>query len=296
MLRIPRGPQLTALRDPPRLEGEADVDLGRHVAAVATRWWLVVLGLVAGVVIALLVSVGGKDVYRAAALVYPGQPLSPSSAQIQSISTNPSTISQIVRSEAAVRRAANASGYGSPEKLRRSTSVQAVSGNVARSGQVQLVNIVVTGDAPRKASSAANELAKIVLSRISRLADTKIDALRALISAEQKELADIDTRVEATQKALARPGLTPTEQLILLNLIGLAEQRRTTVQDDLGTRQQLLSQAIEVEKARIVEPAVARKVTAQSRRNQLIVGGAIGLLAGLVAALVWEPVTRRVRA
>jgi uncharacterized protein involved in exopolysaccharide biosynthesis len=286
---------MTALRDPPRLEGEADVDLGRHVAAVATRWWLVLLGLVAGVVIALLVSVGGKDVYRAAALVYPGQPLSPSSAQIQSIATNPSTIGQIVKSEAAVRRAANASGFGSPGKLRRSTSVQPVSGNVARSGQVQLVNIVVTGDAPRKTSSAANELAKVVLSRISRLADTKIDALRAQIDALQRELDGIDVRVERTQQALDRPGLTSTEQLVLLNLVGLAEQRRTTVQDDLGTRQQLLAQAIEVERARIVEPAVSRKVTAQSRRNQLIVGGALGLLAGLAAALLWEPVARRVR-
>jgi len=286
---------MTALRDPPRLEGEADVDLGRHVAAVATRWWLVLLGLIAGVLIALLVSVGGKDVYRAAALVYPGQPLSPSSAQIQSIATNPSTIGQIVRSEAALRRAASESGYGSPGKLRRRVSTQAVQGNVARSGQVQLVNIIVTGDAPRRTSSAANELAKIVLSRISRLADTKIDALRAQIAADQKELDGIDARVQRTQQALDRAGLSPIEQLVLLNLIGLSEQRRTTVQDDLGTRQQLLAQAIEVEKARIVEPAVARKVTAQSRRNQIIVGGALGLLAGLAAALLWEPVTRRVR-
>ena len=122
---------MTALRDPPpRLEGEADVDLGRHVSAVAARWWLLVVGFVAGVLIALLLSVGGKDVYRAAALVYPGQPLSPSSSQIQSLSTNPSAISQIVRSEAALRRAASASGYGSPGKLRRSTSVQAVTGEV----------------------------------------------------------------------------------------------------------------------------------------------------------------------
>ena len=287
---------MTALRDPPpRLEGEADVDLGRHLSAVATRWWLLVVGFVAGVVIALLFSVGGKDVYRAAALVYPGQPLSPSSAQIQSISTNPSTIGQIVRSEAALRRAADASGYGSPGKLRRNTSVQAVSGNVARSGQVQLVNIVVTGDAPRKSSAAANELAKIVISKISTLADTKISALRAQIAADQRELADIDDRVERTQTQLDNSGLSATEQLVLLNLIGLAEQRRTTVQDDLGTRQQLLAQAIEVEKARIVEPAVARKVTAQSRRNQLIVGGALGLLAGLAAALLWDPVSRRVR-
>src|SRR5215211_9535923 len=128
---------MTALRDPPpRLEGEGEVDLGRHVSAVAARWWLLVLGFVAGVLIALLFSVGGKDVYRAAALVYPGQPLSPSSAQIQSIATNPSAIGQIARSEAALRRAAAASGYGTAGKLRRNTSVQAVSGNVARSGQV----------------------------------------------------------------------------------------------------------------------------------------------------------------
>jgi uncharacterized protein involved in exopolysaccharide biosynthesis len=288
---------MTVLREPPpRIEGEAEVDLGRHVAAVATRWWLVALGLVAGVLIALLLSVGGKDVYRASALVYPGQPLSPSSSQIQSLSTNPSAIGQIVRSEAALRRAAGTSGFGSAGKLRRSTSVQAVQGNVTRSGQVQLVNIVVTGDAPRKTSSAAIELAKIVISRISRLADTKITTLRAQIAADQEELTGIQERVERTQQALGRPGLDPTEELVLLNLIGLAEQRRTTVQDDLGTRQQLLAQAIEVEKARIVEPAVSRKVTAQSRRNQLIVGGAVGLLVGLAAALLWEPAVRRLRA
>jgi uncharacterized protein involved in exopolysaccharide biosynthesis len=288
---------MTALRDPPpRLEGEADVDLGRHLSAVATRWWLLVLGFVAGVLIALLFSVGGKDVYRSAALVYPGQPLSPTgSSQIQSISTNPSTIAQIVRSEAALRRAAEASGYGSAGKLRRNTSVQAVSGNVAKNGQVQLVNIVVTGDAPRKSSAAANELARRVISKIGHLADTKISALRAQIAADQKELAGIGDRVERMQAAIDKQDISSTESLLLLINQGLAEQRRTTVQDDLATRQQLLAQAVDVEKARVIEPAVARKVTAQSRRNQLIVGGALGLLAGLAAALLWDPVASRAR-
>jgi uncharacterized protein involved in exopolysaccharide biosynthesis len=286
---------MTALREPPRLEGEADVDLGRHVAAVAARWWLVLLGLVAGIAIALLVSVGGKDVYRAQALVYPGQPLSPSSAQVQSLSTNPTSIGQIVRSEAALRRAATTSGYGSAAQLRRHTSVSAVSGNVTRTGQVQLVNIIVTGSAPRKASAAANELAKIVISRISRGADTKISSLQAEIAAGQQELAGIDDRVAATQQALGKAGLSSTDKLVLLSVLGFAEQRRTTVQEDIATRQQLLAQAIEVEKARVVEPAVARKVTAQNRRNQLIVGGVLGLLVGLAAALLWDPLARRVR-
>jgi uncharacterized protein involved in exopolysaccharide biosynthesis len=278
----------------PRSEGEAEVDFGRYATAVAARWWLLLLGLAAGILVALLISVGGKDVYRASALLYPGQPLSPSgSAQVQSVATNPSTIREVVRSEAAVRRASNASGYRPPSRLRAKTSVQPVSGNVARLGQAQLVNIVVTGDAPRKTSAAANELARIAVERISRYVDAKIDSLREQIAANEQELATIDERVQATQQGLDEPGISTTDKLVLLNLVGLAEQRRTTVQEDLATRQQLLALALDVERAQVVEPAVSRKVTAQSRRNQLIVGGVIGLLLGLVAALAWDPAARR---
>jgi uncharacterized protein involved in exopolysaccharide biosynthesis len=285
---------MTAPRDPPRPEGEAEVDFGRYATAVAVRWWLLLLGIVVGILVALLISVGGKDVYRASALVYPGQTLAPSgSSQVQSLATNPTTIREIVRSEAVIRRATNASEYGSPSRLRANTSVQPVAGNVSRLGQSQLVNIVVTGDAPRRTSAAANELAKAVVARISRYADAKISALEDQIAAGQREIASIDARVEATQRALNESGLTAIEKLVLLTNLGLTEQRRTTVQTDVGTRQQLLAQAIDVERARVVEPAVSRKVTAQSRRNQLVVGGVIGLLLGLVAALAWDPAARR---
>ncbi|MBD0338838.1 MAG: hypothetical protein ICV67_06100 [Thermoleophilia bacterium] len=278
----------------PRYEGEAEVDLGRYAMAVAARWWLLVLGLAAGVLVALLVSVGGRDVYRAAALVYPGQTLAPSgSSQVQSLATNPTTIREIARSEAAIRRASNASGYRPPSKLREGISIQPVAGNVARLGQAQLVNIVVTGDTPRRTSAAANELARAAVEQISRYADTKIKALQDQITAGQRELESIDARVEATQRALEDSGLSAIDRLVLLTNLGLTEQRRTTVQTDVGTRQQLLAQAIDVERARVVEPAVARKVTAQSRRNQLVVGGLIGLLLGLVVALAWEPAARR---
>jgi hypothetical protein len=248
----------------------------------------------AGVLVALLVSVGGEEVYRASALVYPGQPLSPSgSAQVQGLATNPTTIREVVRSEAAVRRASNASGYRPPSKLRANTSVQPVSGNVTRLGQAQLVNVVVTGDARRQTATAANELARVAVERISRYTDTKINSLREQIAAGEEELTGIDERVQATQQALGDAEMSATEKLILLNLVGLAEQRRTTVQEDLATWEQLLALALDVERASVVEPAVARKVTAQSRRNQLIVGGMIGLLLGLAAALAWEPAARR---
>jgi uncharacterized protein involved in exopolysaccharide biosynthesis len=48
-----------------------------------------------------------------------------------------------------------------------------------------------------------------------------------------------------------------------------------------------------VEKPQVLKRAVARKVTAQSRRNSLVAAGALGLLLGLFAALVWDRVAPR---
>lgn len=283
------------MREPRELEGEAEVDLGRYAAAVAARWWLVLLGLVAGVLVGLLLSVGGEEVYRASALVYPGQTLSPSgTAQVQSLSTNPATVREIVRSEAAIRRVASESGYGTPARLRQNVSVAAAQGAVARVGQTQLANVVVTGPAPRRTAAAANGLAKVVVQRVGAYAETKIETLEGQIAASRQELAGIEERIDATQQAIEEEGLTTTERLVLLNLVGFAEQRRTTVQSDLAARQQLLALTVDVERPRIVEPAVARRVTAQSRRNTLVVAGVLGLLAGLAAALAWDPVSRRV--
>jgi uncharacterized protein involved in exopolysaccharide biosynthesis len=73
------------------------------------------------------------------------------------------------------------------------------------------------------------------------------------------------------------------------------EQRRSTVIQARSDRQQLLALAENVEAPRLVEPAVARKVTAQSRRNASVVAGILGFLAGLVVALLWDPVANRVR-
>jgi len=51
----------------------------------------------------------------------------------------------------------------------------------------------------------------------------------------------------------------------------------------------------EVELGRQVTFARAAKTTARSRRNTVIVAALIGLLIGIFAALLWEPVGRIVR-
>ena len=63
-------------------------------------------------------------------------------------------------------------------------------------------------------------------------------------------------------------------------------------QDLLSTRP-LLAQAKTVERGRILTRAVGTKTTARSKRNSAVVGAFLGLLLGIVAALLWEPLAGR---
>ena len=56
-----------------------------------------------------------------------------------------------------------------------------------------------------------------------------------------------------------------------------------------------LVQARQVELPRIVTHAAAAKVTARSRRNSVVVAALVGLLLGIIAALVWDAYAARTR-
>src|SRR5881628_185973 len=99
------------LQPVPDPDAEREVDLRSAWERITARWWLPVAGLVVGAVIGALVAVGGGDTYRAKTLLYLGQPFTTSGGgQIQSLATNPKTVSQVIRGEAALRAASKASG------------------------------------------------------------------------------------------------------------------------------------------------------------------------------------------
>ncbi|MGE5691155.1 MAG: hypothetical protein ACM33B_11440 [Pseudomonadota bacterium] len=279
----------------PEPQAEREVDFGRWVSAVAARWWLPLLGLVLGLALGWALSLGGKDVYRAQSLVYMGDPLAPSGARVSTLGTTVSSIREIVTSEAAVRRAAAASGLR-PAQVRSGIFVSQPSGGGGpKAGQPALVNVGVRGDAPRKVALAANELAKLTVARTAGYVDAKIEGLRGQIAAADEELDSLERRIQASLTAAQAPGLSEAEKLVALTNAGVLEQRRSTVIQARSDRQQLLALAENVEAPRVVQPAVARKVTAQSRRNASVVAGVLGLLVGLVAALAWDPVAARLR-
>ena len=284
-------------RDLPDLDAERDVDLHRHWDSITTRWWLPVGGLVAGIIVGYLISLGGAQVYKAKATVYLGQPLSQGGLQVQSVTTNPSSVRQIATAELTIRQVARKVGLR-PEQLRGHISTQAVTGNISRLGQNPLVAITVTGHRRGAVANAANELAnRVVNSRaLAGYSKTKIENLQLLVDQEKAALAALSRNLKAQQDALGRAsGLSTAEQLIALGqLNGLLQQQLTTT-DQLTTNQQQLALANDVEAPQIITPAAATKTTARSRRNTVIVAALIGLLLGIVAALVYEPATRAVR-
>src|SRR6266480_3720625 len=266
----------------PDLAAEAELALGRYCNAPLPRWCLPLAGLVAAIAIRYLHSLGGHQVYTAKSTIYLGQPLSPQgSSQIQSLSNNPATVKQVVLAPCYQRRAEQQASLpvGS---LRGHVSTQAVAGVAAalgRVGQTPLVNIVVTGKRPARIALAADALGRIVVNQVSGgYVKTKIKNLQTNIAADKAELDNNKSRIASLQAEIQNnKGLSTVEGLLLANQIGLAVQEQRQVVSDLSNNQQLLALAR------------ATKTTARSRRNSVLVGALIGLLLGIVAALLWEP-------
>src|ERR687885_1334289 len=154
----------------PEIDAEEELELGRYWDRVVARWWLPLAGLIAGIVIGYLLSLGGKQVYQAKATIYLGQPLSiVGTTQIQSISTNPSAVRQVVTSPFAQEIAERQAGLRSGA-LRGHVPTASVTGATVTSrltGQSPLVTITVDGSQRRKIAVAANAPARITTKRIS---------------------------------------------------------------------------------------------------------------------------------
>ena len=287
----------------PALEEEQEVDLSSGWKRLKARWWLPVGGLVIGAVVGIALALAGGTVWRAQTIVYLGQPFAPlGGGQIQSLATNPRTVGEIIRSEAALKRASEVSGIP-VSRLRSAISTK----ELVAAGQVRGINplmeLTVKGSGKKKVELAADALSRRVTERVSAYVTEKVAQLQRQVDVSTSQLAAVESRIETAQRQQAQlnadPSITLSEKLLLnLNLnsvITTADARRTALQDDLSEAQQLLNLAENVEKSRIVEPAAASKTTARSSRSSLLVGALIGLIVGAIAALVADPIAARRR-
>jgi ABC-type Na+ efflux pump permease subunit len=275
------------------LDEEREVDLRKYWNALVARWWLPALGLVAGLIVGYIFTLGGNQVYEATATLYLGQPYSGSSP-IQGL---PTYVSQVIHSEAEARKAAAAAGLR-PGQVKNNVSTQTISGakGALRTGQTPLITITLTGNSPRKVAVATTVLGQDVIDQLSSFVDQKIESFRSLDVILTQQLASNERQIEAAQAAIKSSNdLTPVERLLLQGNLNAAIQQKGQLLLQQTTNRQQLSQAENVEKPQFVDRPVPVKTTARSTRNSMLVGGAIGLILGIIAALVWGPVTRRVR-
>lgn len=285
------------------LHAEREVDLGSAWARITRRWWIPVVGALLGAVLGVVAATGGKTVWEANSLLYMGQPFTPSGGgQLQSLQTNPKTVSEIIRSESAIKTAAAASDL-LPSQLRgkvTSAPVTIATGQTARNLS-PLIELKVLAPKKDKAERAAESFADTVIDVVSGYTDKKIDLLDRQIAFDTAQLARLDARIESAleqqEQIVAAKDVPITERLLAQQSINsnlaASEAQRLTVQLDLNGARQLLSLAQEVEQPQLVLPPSGRSTVATSRRNALVVGGLVGLLLGAVAAYALDPVLRR---
>src|SRR5438067_10309 len=132
-------------RTEPGLDAEREVDVSRYWDALVARWWLPLAGLVIGIAIGYLVSLGGKDVYKAEATVYVGTPFGPNgTAAVQSISTNPNSVARVARGQETIQTVAQQTGM-STHALRAGVSTRPIKSGNPKTAPNQLYAVSVEG-------------------------------------------------------------------------------------------------------------------------------------------------------
>lgn len=257
-------------------EAEQEVDFGRYWRLLAARWWIAAAGLVVGAVIGYLIALGGSQVFKATATLYLGQPYTASgNSQLQSAQTNPSAVRVVAHAESSIAKAASAC-KAKPGLFRGGVSTQTVSGNIAKNGQTPFVSLTVQSKKRKVASCAANQLAATVVDKLSAFANQKLRNFENQIAVFNNDITQIND-------ALKNSSVSSTDKLILL-------QRLTNDQQNKLNISQLVVEANQVEKPYVLTGAHSTKVTARSRRNSVVVAALIGLVIGVIVALMWDGV------
>jgi hypothetical protein len=257
-------------------EAEQEVDFARYGRMLARRWWLVAVGLVAGAVIGYLVSLGGTKLYSATATIYLGQPYNGTTPML-TLQTNPAAVGQIANAQSVDDRVAKRckTTVGS---FRKGISVQKVASSTPVKGTASQVNPLVTltvqASKGKVATCAANALANAAAAGIATYPEAKIKNLEGRIT-------DDNDAIKAINAQLDDPAVTDAQKSILY-------PKLNTAQTDLSTTGLALIVAMTVEMPRVTIQAHQRQVSAQSSRNTVIIASLIGLILGVIGALLWD--------
>jgi capsular polysaccharide biosynthesis protein len=277
------------------IDSEREVDLSGWGSALARRWWIVALGVVAGAAVGAIFSLSGGSVWQASVLLSPGQAFSPNGSPVLVYQSSPRSINDIATQETSLVRAA-AVAHMPVSALRNHVSTQSVStglGSTAARGSV-LIRITVQASKPKRAAAAANVLGDVVIAdTTSPYVQKSIASLQRKLASYQKQLVSVGRLVDQYNATLKASNLAPFDKLILVNQVDNALLRQGNLNDKIAATDAQLTLAQNIEIAQIVSKASAVKTTARSRRNSILVGALIGLILGAIVAIATDSRLRR---
>jgi len=141
----------------------------------------------------------------------------------------------------------------------------------------------------------------LVIKQVAPYQASKVQSLREQLAYDDAQLEAIANRLKAAQTLQAQilkdTTISATDKLVALanqnSVITQALQQQNTISLDRFTVRQQLSLAQDVESGRIVSQASATRTAGANSRTGAAIGGLIGLIVGILAALLWDPLTGR---
>jgi hypothetical protein len=167
-----------------------------------------------------------------------------------------------------------------------------------------LLAITVTGTSPAKAAAAANVLGDAAIREAGHFQSERLQTLVLEKNWDSGQLAAVNDQLAAAratqQQVLASKSISATDKLVSLtslnSVIAQALAQQITLAQDGFAIQQRITLVQDVEQGRQIVPAVARRESGPHHRTGLAVGAVVGLIIGVIAALLWEPLAIRFRA
>jgi hypothetical protein len=279
---------------------DVEIALGVYVRRVVRRWYVVLAAVVVAVIIAAAGSSSGHTTYRAQTLISLGTPYTATggAAITSAFCTSPIAPATLIKQDE-IRIAAERAAGLKAGQLQGHASSQPVAGAVTKLNFTPAVNIIVQGSFPGdETAKAADALAKGVQAKCGVYADERLKTTQRRVDRELSEQKVLSTRLAQAQTTLAKvqadTSLSPTQKLlagtIAANTLSNVTQRQNQLDQFIGDDQSLLEQIKNVELTQIITHAEAAQVTAGGNSASFGVAVVLGLIAGIVLALVSDAV------
>jgi hypothetical protein len=281
--------------DRPDTSGE--IDLRDYANRVVARWWIVAICIVGAIAAALLLT-GQEDkkLSRATAVVFLGQPVSPNGAPVvNALTANTLFATTLARQSAVQQEAAQAAGL-EPDALRGHVAVEPISAATRASGAtVPLVNVIVQGPfTAAQSATAANAIADRIVADANVYAIAKTEDAVAARDRVRARLDELATSAAETRERLdavdGDAALSPAERSALTTpLLAMLQYDANTealLAEQLPDLEARVDYIETVEAARVLTVAKGAKVAPQSQRLSLLAAIILGLVVGILAAIL----------